>query len=260
MRTSPLFAGFSLVLACALTGCGSQTAGEDVGAQEQTLEVFAAASLTGVSGELEAAFEEEHPGIDLTFNLTGSSKLVQQMQEGASPDVLITADETTMQQALETVAGLGDATPTVIAHNTLVLATADGNPADIKTVVDLNRQGTITAICAAEVPCGSLAHRALEEQNIIPAALTEEANVSAVATKVATGEADAGFTYTTDAASLQAQGQSITVIDLPGVPANDYPMALTEQGSAKTAAHDFADWMNQDRAKGILSAHGFSTP
>ena len=115
----------------------------------------------------------------------------------------------------------------------------------------------MTAICAQEVPCGRLAHQELTRRGITPATSTEEANVSAVATKVATGQVDAGFIYSTDATALSAT-EDITVIDLPDLERNAYPLALTTTGQAKASAQDFANWFaTSEKAAQILTAYGF---
>lgn len=246
-----------------LSACNSSAdqGNQGAGAQQSaTVEVFAAASLNNAGVDLEATYEKANPGVDIIFNFAGSSKLVQQIQEGATPDMLMTADASTMIGALEKAEELKGVSTEVIATNALVLATAHGNPADISALDDLTRQGVITALCAAEVPCGKLAHQELHGKNIVPATVTEEANVTDVSTKVATGEADAGFIYTTDAASIKMQGQDITVLELPGVERNAYPLAVTKSGSLNDAAKSFADWLaHSDQASVILTDYGFTT-
>lgn len=221
------------------------------------VQVFAAASLGAVGDELIAAYRQENPQADITATYEGSSQLVIQMTEGATPDLLITADSSTMAQAIGTVKELAGATPETIATNALVLATAPGNPAAIDSVDDLAASGVMTAICAQEVPCGRLGHQELTRQGITPAASTEEASVSAVVTKMATGQADAGFIYSTDATALSA-AEDITVIDLPDLERNAYALALTSTGQAKASAQDFANWLaTSEKAAQILTAYGF---
>ena len=57
-------------------GCGS---GGD------RLDVFAAASLAAVMGDLEPVFEAEHRDVDVVVNLAGSSTLAAQILAGADP-------------------------------------------------------------------------------------------------------------------------------------------------------------------------------
>lgn len=245
-------ATLSILASSLLSACSDQK-----GFTGQEVEVFAASSFSAVGTELEKAFEAEHEGIELTFNYAGSSKLVQQMNQGASPDLLLTADTRTMDEALTLLEELDGSTTRIIASNTLVLATADQNPAGIKSLADLSGDITLAA-CAEEVPCGHLAHQALAREGITPAHLSEEQNVSAVSTKIATGAVDAGFIYSTDAQALHKE-QNITVFDLPTLPRNDYPLTLTRQGSGTAEAQAFANWLLEPEAQEILQSYGFIT-
>lgn len=238
-----------------LTACGGAASSPQ--GQDAEVQLFAAASLGAVGDELIAAYRQENPQVSITATYAGSSQLVTQMVEGATPDLLITADSTTMNQALEKVEELDAATPETIATNALVLATAPGNPAAIDSLDDLAAPGVLTAICAEQVPCGRLAHQELTRQGVELATSTEEANVSAVATKVATGQVDAGFIYSTDATAISAT-DDITVVSLPEVERNAYPLALTGSGQGKESAQNFANWLTtSDAAAQILADYGF---
>ncbi len=238
-----------------LTACGGAASSPQ--GQDAEVRLFAAASLGAVGDELIAAYRQENPQVSITATYAGSSQLVTQMVEGTTPDLLITADSTTMDQALEKVEELAAATPETIATNALVLATAPGNPAAIDSLDDLAAPGVLTAICAEQVPCGRLAHQELTRQGVEPATSTEEANVSAVATKVATGQVDAGFIYSTDATAISAT-DDITVITLPQVERNAYPLALTSSGQGKESAQNFANWLTTSGAAAqILTDYGF---
>lgn len=248
-----------LPLLLGITACGASTGSQAPTNQagEEEIKVFAAASLSAVGEELISAYRQENPQANITATYAGSSQLVTQMLEGAPADLLITADETTMQKALEEVAELSEASPQTIATNALVLATAPGNPAAIDSIDDLAQEGTMTALCAPQVPCGRLAQQELAQQKLKPANLTEETNVSAVATKLATGQVDAGFIYSTDATSL-AKNEDIRIISLPDLDPNAYPLALTSSGQQKEVARDFASWLAQaEEAQEILTSYGF---
>lgn len=242
-----------------LSACGGSSASESATTEESatgTVEVFAAASLNEAGADLEKAFEDAHLGTDITFNYAGSSKLVQQMEQGATPDILLTADTKTMDGALTSVSDLSGITPEVVATNALVLATSADNPKNIQSVEDLASDGATVAICAAEVPCGNLAHQELDHKGITLENATEEQNVTDVATKVSTGAVDAGFIYSTDAASIK-KSQNITEIQLPDLERNEYPMALTKTGASNETAQIFATWIKSDEAQKILASYGF---
>ena len=238
------------VLVLALTACSETSepqapAGSDV-------QVFASASMKPVAEELGEAFRREHDGVELVFNFGGSSDLVRQIDQGAPADLLISADNKNMDKAL---AGqdFQDSEATVIATNRLVLALPAGNPAHIESLEDL--PGKRVAICAPEVPCGTIAHQVLREQKIDLDNPSEEANVADVSTKVSTGAVDAGFVYSTDARAMAGNG--VTSVNIDGVQPNQYPEALTSQGQENPSAVAFAEWLRGEKAQKILAEHGF---
>ncbi|AGP31571.1 molybdate ABC transporter substrate-binding protein [Corynebacterium terpenotabidum] len=247
------------------SGAASGAASADSGDSHGQVTVFAAASLKNVGDELAEAFAADgHDGAEITFNFAGSSKLVQQIEQGAEADLFISADESNMATATE-LPEFEDADPQVIATNRLVLATAPGNLGSITDLSDLKTNDKLRiALCADGVPCGTLAHEYLESAGVTLNNPTEEANVSDVATKVSTGDVDAGFIYSTDAQALQenltdSQGQ-IIVLDLPGIEDNSYPAALTRDGEENQTAQDFLAWLQTDTAQEILAQYGFGSP
>ncbi|MEJ4096708.1 molybdate ABC transporter substrate-binding protein [Corynebacterium bovis] len=218
-----------------------------------TATVFAAASLRPVGDSLVAAFRAAHPDAQVEMNYGGSSALVRQIDDGAPADLFISADRRTMDTAL-TRRDFSGADPVDVASNRLVLAVPRGNPGHVTAVRDL--PGHRVAVCAREVPCGDLAGKALADAGVTLDDPSEEANVSAVATKVSTGQVDAGFIYSTDARALADEG--VTATDIPGVEANVYPAALTTRGRDNATARAFRDWMRGPEAQRILADHGFS--
>ena len=191
--------------ALALAGCGGGGRGD--GSEGGTVVVMAASSLTDVLGEVSTAFESlgdsgpaDGPGaVTVTAVLAGSSALVAQLAEGAEADVLMTADATTMQRAVEDGSVRGSVA--TVATNALVLAVAPGNPGRVGSLEDLGRTDLLVGLCAAGVPCGTLADRALSELGVEPTVDTRELNARALAAKIALGELDAGLVYATDASA-----------------------------------------------------------
>ncbi|MEZ5166726.1 MAG: substrate-binding domain-containing protein [Acidimicrobiales bacterium] len=132
--------------------------------------------------------------------ICGSTRLVAQLADGARADLLITADEATMQTALDT--GVVDHVLGVVAGNRLVLAVAPGNPGNVAGIDDLADPGRLVGVCAAEVPCGRLARAATSTLGVDLRPDTEEPDVRSLALKVSQGELDAGLVYRTDARAL----------------------------------------------------------
>ena len=274
MKT-PLAALSALAAATlALTGCGatqssssstasagSSSSASAAGTQASSgkIQVFAAASLNNAGADLEKAYEAANPGVDITFVYEGSAKLVTQIEQGATPDMLITADTKNMDKAkkLDEFSGSDS---TVLVTNKLVLVTAEGNPGKINSLDDLKTTEGVVAVCKEDVPCGTLAHEELKKHDITLKNATTEGKVTDVATKVSTGNADAGFIYTTDLAAAKKKGANLGSIELTDVEPNEYPAALSKTGSSSEAAKKFNEWLKtSDEAKKILSDYGFNT-
>ncbi|WP_062303892.1 molybdate ABC transporter substrate-binding protein [Demequina subtropica] len=241
-------AALGVACAAALSACAADAAEGD------TLTVLAAASLAEVLEPIAASFEDEHPGVDVIASYAGSSDLAAQILEGAPADVFASADEATMDKVADLVTG----TPVVFATNTLTIAVPSGNPAVVATLADLADPGIVSVICAPQVPCGtataSLA--ALAGVTLTPA--SEEANVTDVLGKVASGQADAGIVYVTDV----ARSEGVEAVPIEGAEAvvNRYPAAALASSDTPELATAFVDHLSGEAAREALAAAGFGIP
>lgn len=249
MKKQYILTGSLGIVALALTACSP---GGDGGTEPgETLTVFAAASLQEAFDELLDEFGQDHP--DLTINpgvYDGSSTLVTQLEEGAEADVLATANESTMADAV--AAGLTRSTPELFASNDLVIAVPEGNPhgiGDLPDVLDLDY-----AICAEQVPCGEATAALFDAAGLDPDPISEEQNVTAVANRVSAGEVDAGFVYSTDvAARPELTGISPEAAQI----VNFYPLAVTADSNAGA---EFVEFVLSERGGQILAEYGFGKP
>lgn len=96
-------------------------------AEGGSLRVFAAASLTDAYHDIAAVLMQRHPNLTISIETAGSQALVTQLEEGASADVLATADTVTMNRAVQ--GGLISGEPVIFTGNRLVIVTPVGNPA-----------------------------------------------------------------------------------------------------------------------------------
>ncbi|WP_091229337.1 molybdate ABC transporter substrate-binding protein [Microbacterium sp. 3J1] len=241
--------------ALALGGCVSpapsapgSTADSDTGGE---IVVYAAASLADAFDEIGEAFTAAHPGAAFTSVYDGSSTLVAQLAEGAPADVFAAADEASMQKA----AALTDES-TLFASNTLVIAVPAGNPADVRTIADLAEVTTI--LCAPEVPCGAASATLLDLEGVRVDPASLEQNVTAVLTKVATGEADAGLVYATDV--IDRDDVEVIVPAAAAQVVNHYPIATLDDARNPDAAAAFVAFVLSDAGQAILADHGFGAP
>ncbi|MGN8551408.1 UNVERIFIED_CONTAM: molybdate ABC transporter substrate-binding protein [Microbacterium sp. SLM126] len=258
-----LITGLLVVAGCASAGdepAGPVTPGpsEPVVTEELTgeLTIFAAASLGTAFDELATQFEARHPQLEvLPISYDGSSTLATQLIEGAPADVFASADEDNMQRVVD--AGLASA-PELFASNTLVIAVPAGNPGGVESIEDLGADGLTVVLCAPEVPCGAASRTLLADNGVTVSPASLEQNVTAVLTKVAAGEADAGLVYATDVLSrddvepVEAAGAGEVV--------NRYPIAALAEAGNPAAAAAFLEFVLSDTGRAVLDELGFGAP
>ncbi|MFC5727579.1 molybdate ABC transporter substrate-binding protein [Nocardioides vastitatis] len=235
-----------LLLPLSLPACGD--------ADDQTLTVFAAASLTPVFDVLEENYEDDHPGVDVRISYGGSADLVTQIEEGAEVDVFASADTPTMDRLVE--AGLARSEPRDFASNTLAVAVAPGNPLHIATLDDLADPGLDLVLCAPEVPCGRAAHQVADRAGVTLQPVSEEQSVTDVLAKVREGEADAGLVYATDVEAADRAVSAVGLPELAGV-VNHYPISVIEGSDDPALAQDLVDLVLSDAGQAVLADHGF---
>ena len=219
------------------------------------LRIFAAASLRAAFDELATRFEQRHPSLDvLPISYDGSSTLATQVVEGAPADVFAAADESTMARVFE--AGVA-ADAALFASNTLVIAVPSDNPGGVETIDDLAAPALTVVLCAPEVPCGAASVALLHANAVTVAAASLEQNVTAVLTKVATGEADAGLVYASD-----VRGSDAIAVDAAGAErvVNRYPIAALEEAANPEAARAFVEFVTSADGQAVLAERGFGAP
>ncbi len=255
LAAASLIAG-SLVLA----GCASTPATAPSGpaastptqVEKKTVTVFAAASLTAAFTDI----GKLDPNLEVRYTFDGSPTLVDQIKGGAPADVLATADQANMTKALD--GRLVQPDPTIFATNVGVLIVPKGNPGGI-TGLDASLDGKKLVICAPAVPCGAVAANLAMEAGVELKPVSEEQKVTDVRGKVASGEADAGIVFSTDA---KAAGDDVETIELQGAVqhATRYPMSPVVASQNQDAAQAFIELVTSEKGRAVLTEYGFGTP
>lgn len=237
-----------------LAGC---TSPPDDASSRSTVTVFAAASLSEVFEQIATDFEADQPGISVRLDFAGSSDLVSRLAEGAAADVLATADETTMQQAITD--GTVPGPPSLFASNTLAIAVPAGNPAGISSFADLADPAVRVVVCAPQVPCGAATKKTEAAAGITITPVSEELSVTDVLGKVSSGEADAGLVYVTDIARA---GDTVEGIDFDeaSTAVNRYPISVTTAADGSDSAAAFVRFVLGDQGRARFAAAGFAAP
>lgn len=233
------------------SACGG-SASSDTGGT--TVTVLAASSLTTAAEDITTAYREAHPDVRLRFSLAGSQELASQVRQGVPADVVVTADEPTMQ-------GLGDAVrkPVIVATNHLAIVVAAGNPKGITGLDDLARSDVVTVLAAPTVPVGRYARTVLESAGVEVTARSEEPDVKAVLTRVRLGDADAGIVYVTDIAAAEDDVDGVEIPVDVNVVAR-YPAAFIADTQHEAEATDFVDWLVSTAGQDVLAKSGFARP
>lgn len=241
-----------LLLLPALAACGGT---EEGGAEQTTLQVLAAASLTESFEALASEFEARHEGVEVELQFGSSTDLAGTVADGAPGDVLATADETAMQLAVD--AGSTAADPAAFAENELVIVTAPGNPEGVASLADL--EGLDWVRCADDVPCGRVARTLLDDAGVMAEPVSLEVDVKATLEKVTSGEVAAGLVYRSDAVAAAGETALVPVDGAETVPAVYYVAPLTQAGDADLAA-DWIELVRSEAGREELRAAGFSVP
>lgn len=231
---------------------------------EETLRVFAAASLTEAFQEIGTSFESAHPDVTVEFNFAGSQVLRTQIEQGAEADVFASADRV-HAESLQDQDLLGETS--IFARNLLVLVT----PADdalVTSLMDVARPGTKVLVAAPTVPVGRYTTQVLRKlagsglygddyQTRVQAnVVSQEANVRAVLAKIALGEADAGFVYATDVRTAADRVAVISIPDRLNIVA-EYPIGVVSDSRAPDLARQFIAFVTSVEGQKTLNKHGF---
>jgi molybdate transport system substrate-binding protein len=253
------------LIGAGLAGCGSSTSGADGSAGGSAggsaaavqvtgdLTVLAAASLTQSFTTIGRQFEAANPGVEVTFGFAGSSALAGQITAGAPADVFASASTTTMDAV---VAAGAAADPRVFATNAMQIAVPPSNPGKVTGLESLAGQDVTTALCQAQVPCGSTAEKVFANAGVTVQPVTLEPDVKAVLSKVQLGEVDAGLVYVTD---VLAAGDKVEGVEIPADvnASTDYPIATLTGSANAAAAAAFVDYVLSPEGAAVLTAAGF---
>ena len=222
-----------------------------------SLNVFAAASLTGAFADEKQTLAASDPGLSLTYNFAGSQALVTQIQQGAPADVFASADERNMQKLVD--AGLVEP-PKQFARNKLEIAVAPGNPKHITGLADLERPGVTLVLADPSVPAGKYARQAFQKAGLpAPRPVSNELDVKSALSKLTLGEADAVVVYVTD---VKSAGSKVAGVEIPAgrnVVAI-YPIAAVKASKNLPAAEAFVDEIVGGTGQQALQARGFLPP
>ena len=232
------------------------------------LTVFTAASLTGAFGEIGEIYENE-TGIHVAFNFDGSQALRTQLENGAYADLFASANIKQMN-ALRESGLVNNSSVAIFTKNKLALIVPKDNPANIRNLTDLARPGIKIVMGTKDVPVGDYALQIIArlgndsaygpdyERDVLANVISQETNVNYVVTKVALGEADAGFAYISDITQdMTSKIDKIVIPDEYNIIA-EYPMGMLLESKYPAESQVFMDLVMSDEGRAVLEKYGFA--
>jgi molybdate transport system substrate-binding protein len=230
-----------------LTGCAHP--------RSANLTVSVAASLETVMTELAARYSPAH--IDLNFGASGA--LAQQIARGAPADVFFSASSRSMDE-LGNQQLIHSDTRRDLLRNEIVLIAASGASVESFNTLATPQVRTIALGEPDSVPAGDYGRQTLISFHLwdrVQPKLVLAKDVRQVLTYVATGNADAGIVYATDArtapnvrvvAAAPAQSHSPIL----------YCVAVVKATHDAAAARAFTSYLAGPQARAVFEARGFT--
>jgi len=223
--------------------------------------VLSAASLTDGFGELKAAFEATHPGVEVLLAVAGSQVLSSQVRQGIRADVLASANFEHVESLR--AEGLLDE-PRAFAANTLVLALSEAWTRD----TELSTLGAVDRLVVGtpEVPVGQYTDALFDaaearfgkgwRQAVEARVVSRESNVRLALARLVIGEADAAIVYRTDV----DVGSGLRSVALPSdlAPRARYYHGRLVDSPDSELADAWMQFAEGPEGQAVLERHGFS--
>lgn len=243
--------GLAAVGAAALASCSR--------APTAPVLVLAASSLTESLQTVAAAWTAQgHPAV--TFSFDASSRLAKQVEAGAPADAFFSAD-TQWMDYLDHKGLIDGSTRRNLVGNTLVVAVPSRSSLNVSGPGDLVVPAVKHLALAGEsVPAGIYARAALERSGdweAVQARVVRGDSVRTVLSWVATGEADAGVVYGTDA-RVEPRVTVAFTFPASSYPQIVYPAAVIHGSAHAKDARDFLDYCQSEAGMKVFIEAGFS--
>ena len=238
-------------------------AAPQLAAAQDSLTVFAAASMKNALDDVDAAFTKAS-SVKVVASYAASSALAKQIEQGAPADVFLSAD----LKWMDYLAGknlIKSGTRVNLLGNRLVLiASKDSKLGEVKIekgfdIAKLAGDGRIAVADTKAVPAGLYAKAALEWLDAWAAAepkLAQGENVRATLAYVARGETPLGIVYETDA-RIEPKVKIVGVFPENSHPPVTYPVAQVVASKNANVGRYLA-FLRTQAAKAIFEKYSFS--
>jgi molybdate transport system substrate-binding protein len=244
-------------------------------AADETVVVFAAASMTESMNKIAALYKEVSPNVEIIYNFDSSGTLKTQIQQGADCDVFISAGQRQMNQ-LDISADPSvntekldfiqpDSRFNIVSNRVVLITPKDNNTKGISDFKDaVTDKVFLISLGNSDVPVGQYSQEiytnlGLWDQLNSMKKITFASNVKEVLAHVANGSADCGIVYSTDAAT---SSEVEIVADAPAGSHSPitYPAAILKTAKNEAAAKNFVEFLKGEKASQVFTSIGFAIP
>lgn len=221
--------------------------------------VLAASSLTETLQAVAGAWTAKgHPAV--TFSFDASSRLAKQVEAGVPADAFFSAD-TDWMDFVDRKGLIDPSTRKNLLGNTLVAVVPRASSIVVTGPADLAKpEIRHLALAGENVPAGKYARAALAALGAwdgVKSRVVSGDNVRSVLGWVATGEAEAGVVYGTDARVASSLKVAFT-FPSTAYPAIVYPVAVLKNAPQATHAAAFLAYCASAEGMAVFAAAGFS--
>jgi molybdate transport system substrate-binding protein len=231
-------------------------------AQDNSITVFAAASMKNALDDVDAAFTKQS-GTKVVASYDASSALMKQIEGGAPADVFVSADLKWMDYGSQKKLIKDDTRVNLLGNELVLIAAKDSKIGNVTIapgfdLAGLVGDGRIATGDVKAVPVGLYAQAALQKLGVWAAVepkMAMTANVRAALVLVARGEAPLGIVYSTDA----KVEPGVKIVGTFPESSHDpiiYPVAVTV--NAKPDATPYLAFLRSAAAKTIFESYGFA--
>ena len=217
--------------------------------------VSGAASLKYALKEIGNAYQKSRPQTRVNFNFGSSGTLQKQIEQGAPVDVFVAASQANMNALLKRNLADKHARFNFASGELVLIAPRDSKMRGLSDA----KSARNFAIGGPGVPAGNYARQALKWYRLDAATaprLVYGKDVRGVLQLVASGNADAGLVYRTDALSSPGV-RIVSALSPRSHDAIRYPMALLRDAPNAREGRNFVRFCKGAAAKNILRKYGF---
>lgn len=277
------FLGIAALGALLLTGCGGEKntqSNADEPEEAAELNVFIAASLSDVMGEIANVYNETHPNVKINFNADSSGTLMTQIQEGFECDIFFSAAQKQMDTLEKDGLIVGDTRKNVV-NNQVCVVTYKGSGSKVTGLSNIGDAKSI-ALADGSVPVGKYTRQAMVASKLLSEAedvckittqeisdalggveISEQGNVSKVRTAVIEGSCEVGTVYYSDTYGFESDLEIIEKVSYELTGDVIYPVCRIKNDKADEAKNQAADafyeFIISDEAKAIFDKYLFDT-